>query len=106
MKKYVLLSFVVLLLFGCRMNQQERAERLVEMYLEETASDPESINVLDVWVGDPKKEMDSGGNWVIRHYGIATYRGKNAYGATVEEQVTVCFNEEVTQIVCWDCFGK
>ena len=106
MKKLFLLTLMILLLSGCRMNQQERAERLVEMYLEETANDPESVNVLDVWVGEPKKEMDAEGNWVIRHYGTATYTGKNAYGAMVKEQVVICFNEEVTQLVCWDCFGR
>ena len=106
MKKTLLLSVMVLCLMGCRMNQQERAEKLVEMYLNDTANDPKSIEVLDVSIVKTKKEMDAEGNWVIRHYGTATYRGKNAYGASVKEHVTICFNEEVTQLVCWNCFSN
>ena len=89
MRKLVFLLMVVsLCLMGCRMNQQERAEKLVEMYLEEEADDPGSIEILKVTVleGD-------------------VYRGRNRFGALVKERVTVCFNEKVTQLVCWDCFG-
>ena len=105
MKKIIILSVMAVCLMGCRMSQQERAEKLVEMYLEDTANDPESIEVIKVVVGEPKKELDGEGNWVIRHYGTATYRGMNGFGALVKENVTICFNEEVTQLVCWDCFG-
>lgn len=106
MRKQVFLLMVVsLCLMGCRMNQQERAEKLVEMYLEEEADDPGSIEILKVTVLDAKKELDANGEWVYRHYGSVTYRGRNRFGALVKEMVTVCFNEKVTQLVCWDCFG-
>ena len=103
MKRIILLAVMAVCLVGCRMSQQERAEKLVEMYLDDTENDPKSVEVLSVNIVKTKKEMDADANWVIRHYGFVTYRSKNEYGALMKKTVPICFNEEVTQLVCWDC---
>lgn len=90
-----LLFAAVLLLASCSKTPQERAQSLVEDYLEQTANDPSSVQ--DVEVGELFSIADTYPNDSGLH-AVVYYRAKNAYGALVKESVSVRFNKEVTEI--------
>ena len=90
-----LLFAAVLLMVSCSKTPQERAQRLVEDYLEQVANDPSSIQ--DVEVGNLVDMSDTypkdSGLWAS-----VTWRGKNAYGALVKSSEMVRFERDVTRI--------
>ena len=101
-----LLFAAVLLLASCSKTPQERAQSLVEDYLEQTANDPSSVQDLEVGVLIDEVEKSKNGYDVPVKYASVSYRAKNEYGALVKESgVTVRFDKDVTKILCFDCFG-
>lgn len=102
----VLFLIVAVLLAGCSSSPEQRAERLVTDYIKATANDPSSVQDVDVSFVELKKEMDIDGNWLKGHYTVVSWREKNAYGALMKQSVVVKFDEEVTQIICFNCFGS
>lgn len=102
----VLFLIVAVLLAACSSSPEQRAERLVTDYIKSTANDPSSVQDVEVCFVEVKKEMDIEGKWLNRHYTVVRWREKNAYGAMVKQDVVVKFDEEVTQILCFNCFGR
>lgn len=100
----VLLIIIGFSLMACSSTPEERAEKLIMEYLKENAHDPSSIQDLDVghlMVRD-EDEWGKKGNFKVA---VITYRGKNEYGALVKSDfITVRFDEDVTRIICFDCF--
>ena len=94
----------VVLLTACERTPEQKAEKLIMDYLEKNAHDPSSIQDLDVGQLMVRDEDERGnkGNFKVA---VITYRGKNEYGAMVKsDYITVRFDEDVTEILCFDCF--
>ena len=102
----VLFLIVAVLLAACSTTPEQRAQRLVTDYIKSTANDPSSVQDVEVSFVKVKKEMDIKGNWLKRHYTVVEWREKNVYGALVNQSVVVKFDEEVTEIICFDCYGS
>ena len=102
--KKVLLFIACCLLMACSKTPEQRAEALVRGYLERVADDPSSVQDIDVGVLVDKVQLDLHSNKI--HYKMASvsYRANNAYGALVKGSVLVKFNEDVTEIICTDCY--
>ena len=105
MRKIALMVLAVFLM-GCADTPEKRAERLIEEYLERNANDPSSVRDLEVGHLIDKNEDPDGKKGKYK-YALIGYRAKNGYGALVKaEFVTVCFDEGVTKIICFDCFNR
>ena len=110
MERIVKLVLAVLLscLVSCSKTDEQKALALVEDYLERTADDPSSVQDIEVGslITDDKVEHDLHGNKIRYKFASVSYRAKNAYGALVlVDGVVVKFDEGVTKIVCFNCFG-
>lgn len=106
MKKYLFILFSLLVMTACEKTPKERAEILVREYLEQTADDPSSIEIVslsDFIIMDSKTK--SGGTVPAKYINV-TYRSKNAYGALVKHNAAVRFDDDVTVIRCFDCFAQ
>jgi uncharacterized lipoprotein YmbA len=102
----VLFLIMAVLLAACSTTPEQRAQRLVTDYIKSTANDPSSVQDVEVSFVQLKKEMDIKGNWIKRHYTVVEWREKNVYGALVNQSVVVKFDEDVTEIICFNCFGS
>ena len=104
MKKF-LFAVVSLMLAGCSNTPEERAKDLVTEYIKAVAKDPSSVQDVDLFSLIDKPEKDLHGNVVHYWYTTVTYRARNASGALVKsDYITVKFDSDVKQILCFDCF--
>lgn len=94
MRKLVILSLLVLLA-SCSTTPEERARRLVEEYLEQTANDPSSVQDVEVGIltDMSARHPNDSGLWAT-----VSWRANNAFGALVKSSETVRFDREVTRI--------
>lgn len=101
----ILLFVVACMMVACSTTPEERAERLVTDYIKSGTNDPSIVQDVDIGMLVDKPEHDLHGNTVHYWYAVITYRAKNAYGALIKsDYITVKFNNDVTEIICYDCF--
>lgn len=101
-----MLLVVAVMMAACSSSPEQRAEKMVTDYIKSGADDPSSVQDVKVDFVQLKKELDLKGNVLKRHYTVVRWREKNAYGALMKHSVVVEFDEEVTEIICFDCYGS
>lgn len=99
-----LFLFVAVLVMGCTLTPEQRAQRMAEAYIKSGANDPSSVQDVEVTFLEVKKEMDAEANWVRRQRVFVKWREKNAYGALVKKDAPAKFDEDVRQLVCFGCY--
>lgn len=102
----VLLLIVAVMMAACSSSPEQRAEKLVTEYIKSGADDPSSVQDVEVAFVKMEKELDLKGNVLKYHYTVVKWREKNVYGALVKRDVVVKFDEEVKEIICFDCYGS
>lgn len=103
MRKAIIILFV-LALTACEKTPEQKAEALIIEYLEKNADDPSSVQDLEVGKLIDTDEDEHGKKGRYK-YAVITYRANNKMGALVKSDfVTVRFDEDVTRIICFDCF--
>lgn len=104
MKKVILLV-VACMMIACSSTPEERAEKLVTDYIKSGADDPSSVQDVEVGKLTDQPERDLHGNTIHYWFTVISYRAKNRNGALEKSSaITVKFNNELTEIICYDCF--